>query len=240
MQSRNRTRMILLAALLLLASAAPSACADGLRITEAVVDPQADHSESAGGNGAPYDPIYGTGTISSVDELVELGNLGCETISLSGYTLEFADSSPSSFEFGKDKGLLLFSDKSGLDSLLPGGFVLLGNPPGALNNSISIHLRSPDGELVDTLRIRKGASTGIDDEAIHRGWIGGGLSPELIRGPISPLWLDGFESTCLAGEPTPVPEPSSLLLLALGGLTLTAASRAIGRRALRGRRRNAS
>jgi hypothetical protein len=232
--------MALLAALLLLATATPSACADGLRITEAVVDPQADHSESAGGNGAKYDPIPGTGTISSVDELVELGNLGCETLSLTGYTLQFADSSPTSFEFGKDKGLLLFSEKSSLDSLLPGGFVLLGNPPGALNNSISIHLRSPDGELIDTLKIRKGAATSIDNEAIHRGWIGGGLSPDLIRGPITPLGLEGFEATCPAEEPAPVPEPSSLLLLTVGGLTLTAASRAIGRRARRERRRSAS
>ena len=240
MQGRNRTRLVLLAALLLVVAAAPPACADGLRITEAVVDPQADHSESSGGNGAPYDPIWGSGTLSSVDELVELGNLGCETISLSGYTLEFADTTPSSFQFGKDKGLLLFSEKSSLESLRPGGFVLLGNPPGALNNSISIHLRDPDGELIDTLKILKGASTSIEDEGIHRGWIGGGLAPDLLRGPISPLGLDGFESTCPAEESTPVPEPSSLLLLALGGLSLTAACRASARRARLARRRSGS
>ena len=100
-------------------------------------------------------------------------------------------------------------------------------------------LSAPGGERIDSLVVRKGASTGIDDEAIYRGWIGRGLSSGLTRGPISPLRLDGFQSTCPVEEPRPVPEPSSLLLLTLGGLTLTAASRAIGRRARRGKRRSA-
>ena len=69
---RRPARLAYLAALLPFALAAPIACADGIRITEAVVDPQADHSESSGGNGAPYDAIFGNGTVSSVDEFVRL------------------------------------------------------------------------------------------------------------------------------------------------------------------------
>ncbi len=37
-----------------------------------VTDPQADHSENSGGNGAPFDLEPGDGTVSSVDEFVEL------------------------------------------------------------------------------------------------------------------------------------------------------------------------
>ena len=240
MHALARLGPALFAILLTLCGAAAPSCADSLRITEVVVDPEADHSESSGGNGAPFDAVPGSGTVSSVDEFVELLNLGSESIALPGFELEFVDTSPSRFEFGAHSAFLSFSDGSSLEALLPGGFVLIGNPPGALNNRVDIVLRTATGVAIDTLSILDGASTGRDDESISRLWSTGTLSSELIRGPISPLGLDGYPGTGQPGEGEsvqPVPEPSSHLLLMLGGISLFAMYRASARRARRARPR---
>lgn len=206
--------------LLLLLAAAPAA-ADSVRITEVVTDPQADHSENTGGNGVPYDLSPGTGTISSVDEFVELFNAGSAPVDLTGYTLDFLDTTPSSYTFGATStGLLRFTDGSSLEALLPGGFVLLGNPPGALNNSLTIELRDPLGGLHDLLPVADGNATSALDEAVARLWTGTGFRDELERAAISPL-----------RPGAPVPEPGGLFWLGLS--VLAAGSRATGGRARR-------
>jgi len=198
--------------LLLLAAAA---AADPLRITEVVTDPQADHSENAGGNGTPYDAFPGTGTISTVDELVEVFHAGAEPLDLTGYVLDFLDSSPSQYVFGVTAGgVLRFSAGSSLEALLPGGYVLLGNPPGALNNVVDIELRAPAGGLVDRLAVTAGAATSALDEAVARAWTGTGYLARTRREPISPL-----------GPGPAVPEPGPLLLLGLSALAGAAAMR---------------
>ena len=58
--------------LILWAMGAATAHADRLGITEVVTDPQADHSESAGGNGVAFDHLPGNGSITSSDEFIEL------------------------------------------------------------------------------------------------------------------------------------------------------------------------
>lgn len=214
--------------LLLLAAVAPRAAADSVLITEIVTDPQADHSENAGGNGTPYDRLPGTGTVSSVDEFVELYNAGPTPVDLTGLTLEFLDTTPGRYTFGSGSGTgtLLFTSGSSLEELLPGGFVLLGNPPGALNNLIDVELRDPLGALLDRVAIADGNATSGLDEAVARLWTGAHFEDGFGRGPISPL-----------GPGAPVPEPAGLVWLGLSVLA-AGASRASGGRAPReGRRR---
>jgi hypothetical protein len=222
-------RPSLLACLLLLATAAPRAAADSIRITEVVTDPQADHSENAGGNGVPYDRLPGSGTISSVDEFVEIFNAGGLPVDLTGFTLAFLDTTPSSYTFGaaSGTGTLLFTSKSSLEELQPGGFALLGNPPGALNNRLEIELRDPLGALCDLLTVADGNATSGLDEAVARLWTGKRFLGEVRRAPISPL-----------GPGAPVPEPAGLAWLGLS--VLAAASRASGGRARRAERRKPS
>lgn len=206
--------------LLLLAAAAPPAAADSILITEVVTDPQADHSENAGGNGVPYDLVPGSGTVSSVDEFVELFNAGDTPVDLTGFTLGFLDTTPASYTFGATTGtaVLLYASGSSLEELLPGGFVLLGNPPGALNNALDVELRDPQGVLRDVLAIGDGNATSALDEAVARLWTGQGFLNETRRAPISPL------------DPgAPVPEPGGLAWLGLTALAV--ASRATGGRA---------
>jgi hypothetical protein len=211
---------LLLAPLL---AATTVARADSLLITEVVTDPQGDHSENAGGNAVPYDSIPGSGTVSSVDEFVELHNGGTEIVDLRGFALDFLDSTPSRYVFGDSSvGVLRFSPGSAVDALLPGAFVLLGNPPGALNNALSIELRGPDGTLADAWIEVDGNATSALDESLTRRWNGVAFGAGLERGAITPL------------GPPPVPEPAPWVLVAISAL---AAARATRRTAGRARHR---
>jgi len=212
-----------LAPLLILAACS---VADPLHITELVTDPQADHSESAGGNGTPFDLIPGSGSITPSDEFIELRHDGPQTLDLTGHTLEFFDSSPSRYTFGVSTvGTLRFSPGSTLTSLLSGAFVLLGNPPGSLNNTIEILLRDPDGTILDHWDVTNevsGNASNAEDEALVR-VSHDGLS--YVHAAITPL-----ADTPL---PAPTPEPGSIWLMALSGAAALLARRRTVRRATR-------
>ncbi|MEE8107368.1 MAG: lamin tail domain-containing protein [Planctomycetota bacterium] len=203
------------AALVFLFQPAP-ANADCLLITELVTDPQADHSENTGGNGVPFDDVPGTGTVSSLDEYVEIFNASGYVVDLTGFRLEFYDATPSSFVFGTSTGVVRISLGSTLDSLLPGAFALVGNPPGALNNRITVLLRDPGGGVVDSLIDVDGNATGASDEALYRPWTGDRFLDDPILGPITPL---GFPPAV-----RPVPEPATLVMVCVSGFSAALAS----------------
>lgn len=190
---------------------------DLLLITEVVTDPQADHSENSGGDGVPYNLVPGSGTISSVDEFIEIHNAGGEIVDLTGYSLHFLDTTASVYVFGNaGSEVLRFSAGSALDALLPGGYLLVGNPPGALNNRIDIVLRDKDNLELDLLEIADGNATGSADEAIARVFFGDHFGSTFHPAAITPL------------EPSPIttPEPGTFLLV---GLLFSAAAIATGR-----------
>ena len=231
--------------LILGAATAPLALGEPLlRFTEVVTDPEQDHGESAGGNGIAFDGLPGTGTVSSVDEFIEVFNAGTEAVALAGWRIEFNDSSPAVYEFGAgSSGVVRYSAGSTGTLLQPGGLVLVGNPPGSLNNRIDLRLRAPDGTVADEWSVAKGASTGPGDESILLTWACGKLVEEPLRGPISPLVLAGFGEAAAPldrdlprDDPPPVPEPSTWVLL--GSAVSLAGLRAIARIVRRGKRRN--
>ena len=199
--------------------------ADGILVTELVTDPQADHSENSGGNGTPFDLEPGDGTVSSVDEFVELYNAGNDAVDLTGFSIEFRDTTPGSFLFGTSSGILRFSDGSSLEALEAGAFVLLGNPPGSINNRVTIDVRDALGELIDSFDVEDGNALSTADESVFRVWTGELFLDRLDRGGITPLAPPAAE---------PVPEPAAALLL---GSSLLAALGASARRARSGSRR---
>jgi len=206
------------AAALALASARAAA---EIIVTEVVTDPQQDHSENRGGNGTPFDAVAGTGTISSVDEFVELYNAGPAAIDLRGFELSFADGSTSTYRFGASRsGVLRFTTGSDVQAWLPGAFLLLGNPPGRLNNSLDIALRDATGLVVAVLRVDDGNATSVLDEAVARAWEG--CRPALTRlvraavTPLAPPPDGGPSGPCgptLPGGAGPVPESGTVLLV---------------------------
>ncbi|MEM8883984.1 MAG: lamin tail domain-containing protein [Planctomycetota bacterium] len=190
-------RLLLLPLLLLLAPA--SACADFVRITEVVTDPQSDHGESSGGNGIVFDSVPGTGSVGSTDEYVELFNHSGTLLDLTGWVLWFRDTTPSSYTFGTStSGSLRFSEGGSITSFAAGEFLVLGNPPGALNNRIDIDLRNDVDDLIDTWSIPDGNATGLLDEAVAR--------PLRGSGPIRAAATPGADTAA------PVPEPGTLAL----------------------------
>ncbi|MBU0505553.1 lamin tail domain-containing protein [bacterium] len=138
-----------------------------LLITEVVTDPQQDHSESEGGNGVLFDGVPGTGTIGSTDEYIELYNGTDDVVDLSLFGLNMEDGT-NEFENLIDVEDRLFSLDGSLDYFSPGEFLVLGNPEGALNNSISIELWDENGDVVDSVAIEDANATGLDDEAYYR------------------------------------------------------------------------
>ena len=198
-------------------------------ITEIVTDPQLDHSESAGGNNAPYDQTPGHGTVSSVDEFVELYNAGPEPLDLTGFTLRLLDTSPSTYVFGTTTtGVLLFSAGSSLTSLLADGFVLLGNPPGAMNNGITIEINDSSGTTLDSVTVKNGAARHAGEESIARLWGVDGITDRFARDSFTPL---------AASNVVYVPESPVLALLVVSALAGVGAATSRRVRHARSRRR---
>ncbi|MHC4341905.1 MAG: lamin tail domain-containing protein [Planctomycetota bacterium] len=225
---KTRRFLSLLSAGLLWACGADPVLAESVLISEVVTDPQADHSENTGGNGVPYDLLPGDGTISSLDEFVEIFHTGSQPLDLTNYALVFDDTTPSAYEFGVSSGgMLLFSPGSSLDVFLPGGYALLGNPPGALNNRLDVLLRDAEGSLIDLLEIEDGNASSTLDEAVARIWTGTGYLAESTRSPITPLGPE-------LPNQNPVPEPATILLF---GVSAAVAARASARKARRERDR---
>jgi len=136
-------------------------------ITELVTDPQQDHSESGEGNGILFDSTPGTGTIGSTDEYIEIFNGTEESLNISAWSLNMAD--------GTDESQMLsegwdtyFSLGGDIDNISSGEFLVLGNPDGSMNNSISIELLDEAGEIVDFVDVKDANASGIEDEAYYR------------------------------------------------------------------------
>jgi hypothetical protein len=200
-----RARLVLFAAL---AALAHPAALSAVLITEIVTDPQQDHSESSPGNGVPFDAIAGSGAVNDTDEFIELYNAGSTPVDLSGFTLEFDDSSPATFAFAAPgSAVLQFSQAGdGVTHFGPGGFLVLGNPPGALNNAITVSLRL-DGVDQDSVLVADGNATSAADEALARVWNGSAFSGQFMQTSVS---------INAPGAVTPIPEPGTAALLLLG------------------------
>jgi hypothetical protein len=206
--------IVLLAALAALAQ--PNAFSAVL-ITEIVTDPQQDHGETAGGNGIPFDTIPGTGTVGDTDEFVELFNAGTSPVDLSTFTLVFDDTSDSEFAFSNPGAAILRFSQPGdaITHFTPGAFLVLGNPPGALNNTVTVILHR-GGTLEDQIVVDDANATGLGDEAFAREWTGAGFSSQFAQRSVSLLG---------PGPVTPIPEPATLLLCAAGFAAMLALTR---------------
>ena len=192
-----------------------------LLITEVVTDPQQDWS--SGGYVSA-----GTDSVSSLDEYIELYNAGTGAVDLTGYALHMDDTTPMVLAF-PGAATFAFSSGSSLTSFLPGGFLVIGNPPGEINNSIEIRLHDPGGALLDSVTLGSGGpltipgqyapsgnASGTLDEAVTRLWTGGAFQDtsvdfaDFARTAASPLLPEAVAA---------IPEPQTYALL-LAGLAL--------------------
>ena len=78
--------------------------------------------------------------------------------------------------------------------------MLLGNPPGVINNRVRIDLRDPFDALVDSLEIEDGNATSTLDEAVFRVWTGELFLDRLDQGAVTPRHRDHVRNQAAAGE----------------------------------------
>jgi len=131
------TGKTVLASLVVIGISSSATLAQTVVINEVITDPQQDWSDSSGGNGIPFDDVPGSGTISSSDEWIEIHNTSTAAIDLTGWTVEFIDSTPGLLEFANPGGaVLVFSSGGSLTDFLPGEYLTVGNPSGSMTNSV--------------------------------------------------------------------------------------------------------
>jgi len=162
---------------------APGGCVVNVVINEIVVDPQQDWSDSADGDGNPFNGVPGSGMVDANDQWIELYNAGSCTVDLTGYILHLLDRSGTSFEFGATAQgqSLVFSDGGTLSGFLPGEYLVVGDVSGLgfLDESLWVRLDEPgSGGIVDDVALgshlggdgepSNNAPSGMADEAIAR------------------------------------------------------------------------
>lgn len=150
-------------------------------LTEVVTDPQQDHSDSEGGDEVSFDEHPGSGTISSSDEYVEIYNGTLDEVDVSEWSLGMFDGTDELQDLNDDKLDLFFSEEGSLEKLGAGEFLIVGNPGGALNNSILIELYDENGGVVDSVDVENANASDWNDEAYYRDengeWLQGWASP---------------------------------------------------------------
>lgn len=138
---------------------------DRVRITEIVTDPQQDWSDSAAGNAIAFDSFPGNGAASATDEWIEVKNDTEDVVNLTGWRMEMLDGSDESVVLGTMNTHLFFSDGGSVSEFAPEEFLVVGNPPGEMNNAIVVRLYDAEDALVDELEVEDGNSSGLDDES---------------------------------------------------------------------------
>jgi hypothetical protein len=137
-------------------------------ITEIVTDPQQDHSDTAGGDGIPFNNIPGTGTVSVTDEYVEIFNGTEDVMDVGQWSLAMLDGSDETQILGNDVSNIFFDLGGTVEALGAGEFAVIGNPSGTLNNTITVELYNDLNELVDSVAVDDANASSLDDEAFTR------------------------------------------------------------------------
>lgn len=136
-------------------------------LTEVVTDPQQDFGESALGNAIPFDAVVGTGTVGSTDEYLEIFNGSSENLDLTGWTIQMNDGTDELQGISEDMDLY-FSGGGAVTNFQSGELLVVGNPQGSINNTLSVFLYNEQSELIDSVDVEDGNATSLEDEAVFR------------------------------------------------------------------------
>lgn len=150
--------------------------------SEVVTDPQRDWNDSAGGNSLPFDALFGSGTIGTTDEWVEIVNGSSSIANIVGWKLEMQDGTDETYVFAADNITNLFFSMAGdVLHVSPQELVVIGNPPGDMKNSVQLNLWDDENNLVDELFVEDANANSTDDESFsldeNNDWIMGFSSP---------------------------------------------------------------
>lgn len=136
-----------------------------VHFTEVVTDPQQDWNDTLGGNGIAFDVTFGSGTVGTTDEWIEIKNGREESVDLTGWRIEMKDGSDETELLSTGDSVYLFSDGGSFSLFQPDEFLVIGDPDGDLKNTITLELFNDEEELVDQLVIDDANASGIEDES---------------------------------------------------------------------------
>lgn len=136
-----------------------------VHFTEIVSDPQRDWNDSAGGNQILFDALFGTGTVGSTDEWIEIKNGRSQNVNLTGWTLHMVDGTNEIENFIESKAVFNFSENGSLDHFNPDEFLVIGNPKGDMKNTLQLLLYDETNQLVDEVAIDDANASSVDDES---------------------------------------------------------------------------
>ena len=175
-----------------------------VRLSEVVVDPRLDWSDD---DGTPFDAVPGEGSVSTSDEFVELVNAAGSPVDLRGWRLDMLDGTDEVVVFG-DSGstpIRVTPPWADIAALPPCGVVVIGNPPGQLNNEIVLRLVRPDGALEDRMHLSGSAAfAGLPGTLAQTG---GGKSSSAADEAVYPRWTTADGATLMQGAATPSVAP---------------------------------
>lgn len=134
-------------------------------ITEVVTDPQQDHNDSSGGNGISFDDEPGDGTVGSTDEYIEIYNGTEDDVDLKGWILNMVDGTDETQNIEDEDWDLYFNQGGTVTEFGSGEILVLGNPTGEINNSLTLELINDGGETVDSLVVDDANAQDLEDEA---------------------------------------------------------------------------
>lgn len=125
---------------------------DRLTIDEVVTRPLRDWSDGSGVVGVPFDEFPGPGPIAAGDprnEFIEIRNRGAVAVRVRDMVLHMNDATPATYRIGSLVGGTVerytspSTTPSSADALQPGGMLVIGDPPGQLDDQIFIALVVP-------------------------------------------------------------------------------------------------
>jgi hypothetical protein len=138
-------------------------------LTELVVAPKSDWNDSTdrpGSFGDPFDGVPGLPTkldgktsVTTSDEYVELANVSGKVLKIKGWTLSMVDSSPAVYTLGSSPAIEHYRCNApcvrpaNADSFPPHAILVLGNPPGSMNNSVFLILEDVLGQEIDKVMV---------------------------------------------------------------------------------------
>ncbi|MDJ0864537.1 MAG: hypothetical protein QNK03_00415 [Myxococcota bacterium] len=125
-----------------------------LRINEIVTDPQRDWNDSVGPAGLPFDALPGTGAVDAGDEYIEIENVGPVTVRVRDFVLRMTDGTPVSYRIGSGAaGVVERASQGDIDALPPGAVLVIGNPPGELDDSVLVEIVDPCLGPIDSVEV---------------------------------------------------------------------------------------
>ncbi|HBF12699.1 MAG TPA: hypothetical protein DDW49_04815 [Deltaproteobacteria bacterium] len=148
-----------------LSPAGSKAGVNEVHFTEVITDPQQDWNDSSGGNGIGFDALVGQGTIGTTDEWIEIKNGRDQALDISLWSLKMNDGTDEEIIFGETGANLVFSLGGSVDFFQPDEFLIVGNPPGDMKNTVSLELVDEEGHIVDGLDVPDANADDLRDES---------------------------------------------------------------------------